>query len=71
VKQQILSYLESTKAALEAGSLEIEMYHDSNSMSGHSEVNFILEGDYLGSRHRVHLTATQDWPTYLKHLKSP
>ena len=65
VKSQVLAYLKRMREGLESGSLEIEMYHDSNSVSGHSEVNFILTGDYLAAFHRIHLTATQDWPTRL------
>lgn len=66
MKHQILAYLDNVRAALEAGSLEIEMYHDQNSTGGHSEVNFILEGNYLGSQHRIHFTSTQDWSTQLR-----
>lgn len=64
VKQQVLAYFERIRAGLESGSLEIEMYHD-NAKAGHSEVNFILTGDYLAAYYRVHLTGTQDWPTHL------
>ena len=63
VKQQVQGKLRRIIAGLEAGSLEVEMYHDNKSM-GHAEVNVILKGDYLGSSHRVHLVTSEDWATH-------
>jgi len=64
VKQHVLAKLKRVVEGLESGSLDVEMYHDHNE-TGHSEMNVILMGDFLCAYHRVHLVATEDWPTHL------
>jgi hypothetical protein len=62
-KSEVLSQLQMIFDALSSGSLEIEMYVQ-DAKTGHSEVTFLLKGDYLGTSRRVHLISTQDWSTF-------